>query len=238
MRAFLRTARPLLDQDWSEPLRDEIKWIGTALGSVRDLDVLLEHLRGVAAGLEPADQRALRRLFGHLEEEHAEARATLLDALRSERYLALLDRIEEAARLPRVAQEGASLGDLAAKEFRKLRKAVGALGDEPADDELHQLRIKGKRARYAAELAEVAVGKRASRFIAEAKNFQDVLGEHQDGAVAEERIRGALKGLGGTGIAFAAGRLVEHERARRLAARSAFPDAWKSLKRRGREAWT
>jgi CHAD domain-containing protein len=241
MRAFLRAARPLLDLEWAESLRGELEWLGGALGPVRDLDVLIEHLRDDASQLDVKDQRALRRLFELLEGERAAARERLLEALRSERYGNLLDRLEEAAGSPRpagTAADSVTLAALARAEFRRLRKQVGKLSPEPTDEELHAVRIRGKRARYAAELAEASVGKRATRFIGEAKDFQDVLGAHQDSVIAEERVRGALGRVGGARLAFAAGRLVERQQLRRREARAAFPEAWKQLKKRGREAWT
>jgi CHAD domain-containing protein len=234
----MRAARPLLDPDFAEPLRAELSWLGSALGPVRDLDVLLERLRDSAARLEPREQRALRRVFGTLESEREQARAAMLEALRSDRYLILLDRLEAAGVSPGLAEGSeASLPELASAEFKRLRKAVRALSADPSDEELHEIRIRGKRARYAAELAEPIVVKTATRFLKAAKELQDVLGGHQDAAVAEERIRQAIGRRPGAGLAFAAGRLVEHERATRAEARAAFPQAWKRVKRSGREAW-
>ena len=100
-----------------------------------------------------------------------------------------------------------------------------------------RIRIRGKRARYAAELAEPVAGKKATSFIREAKAFQDVLGEHQDAVFAEEKVRALLTELGGASTAFAAGRLVERQRERREEARGSFRKAWKALERRGRQAW-
>jgi CHAD domain-containing protein len=238
MRAFLRAARPLLDPSFAEPLRAELQWLGSALGPVRDLDVLLERLRDSAARLLPREQRALRRVFAALESERAQARAAMLEALGSERYLALLDQLEAAATAPLLAPSSdASLRKLAAGEFRRLRRAVSKLPADPSDEELHEIRIKGKRARYAAELAETAVGKPATRFLKAAKELQDVLGSHQDTVVAEERIRQAIAAHRGAVLAFAAGRLVEQERTARAEARAAFPKAWKRLEKAGREAW-
>jgi CHAD domain-containing protein len=236
-RAFLRAARPLLEREWSEPLRAELQWLGAALGPVRDLDVLLAHLRESAVTLEAPEQHALRRLLELLEAERERARASMLEALRSERYVGLLDRLESAARQPRLVSSALSVADIAAAEFRRLRRAVKRLPPEPSDEELHELRIRGKRARYAAELAAAAVGKPALRFVAEAKAFQDVLGEHQDAVVAEDRLRAALERVSGRALAFAVGRLVERERRRRALARAAFPRAWSRLERRGKEAW-
>ena len=88
------------------------------------------------------------------------------------------------------------------------------LGKDPTDEELHGVRIKAKRARYAAE----ALGGE-SKFVSRAKDVQDVLGEHQDAAVAEERIRELVAQVRGTGrTALAAGRLIERQRSRRAAA--------------------
>ena len=56
MRASLKAARPLLDATWADDLRAELGWLGSALGPVRDLDVLLLRLRGEIATL-PAPER-------------------------------------------------------------------------------------------------------------------------------------------------------------------------------------
>ena len=78
--------------------------------------------------------------------------------------------------------------------------------------------------------------KPGSRFIARAKILQDVIGEHQDACVAEERIRAlAQRGGGATGIA--AGRLVERQRRRKRAARHAYRQAWRRLEQAGRKAF-
>ncbi len=236
-RAFLRAGLPLLEPAWAEELRGELGWLGAVLGPVRDLDVLSERFREDAAGLLRDEQRALRRLFALLAAERAEHRGRLLEAMRSDRYLELLARLELAASEPHLSGEEAPLARLAAEELRRLRRAVRALPADPPDADLHAIRIRGKRARYAAELAEPAVGRRAGRFIFQAKAFQDVLGEHQDSVVAGERLRDAVRRIGGKGFAFTAGRLVEREETRRVVARAEFPQAWKRLERAGRQAW-
>jgi CHAD domain-containing protein len=237
LRAFLRAAAPLVESEWADRLRSELSWLGSELGPARDLDVLLHRLRADAASLEPAEGKALSRLFDRLEAERDAARTELLGAMRSDRYLRLLDALEAGAEMPQLVAYGGSLPEIAASEFRKLTKAVKALGPDPTDDELHGARIRGKRARYAAELAEPVTGKPATRFIAAAKTFQDVVGEHQDAVVADEKIRTLATGPGARGI-FAAGRLVERQQARKAAARATVPEAWDALRRAGRKAWS
>jgi CHAD domain-containing protein len=236
LRALLRAADVLLVPEWSQPLRDELKWLGGELGPARDLDVLLEHLRGEAAALGE-DEVAFAEVLQKLEAQRADARDRLLAALGSDRYHALLEALEAASRAPHARALDAPLDELAGAEFRRLAKAVKRLGDDPTDEALHAVRIKGKRARYAAELAEPLVGKPAARVVSKAKSFQDVVGEHQDAVVAEERLRGLVSELGSDEAVLAAGRVVERERRRRLEARAALPRAWAKLERAGRSAW-
>jgi CHAD domain-containing protein len=225
----------VLDRQWSEPLRAELKWLGGALGPRRDLDVLIAHVRDEIGELEQPERKAARKLVDVLAQEREAAQAVALEALSSERYFALLDGLEDAARGPKVRRGEVALRKLAAREFRRLRKAADELAPDSTDDELHRARILGKRARYAAELASPELGKGSRRLVARAKALQDVLGMHQDAIVAEARLRGLLPSSG-PGAAFAAGRLVEREQQRRRDARSRLPKAWRELDRSARAA--
>jgi len=236
-RAVLRAARPILDRAWSDPLRDELKWLGGSLGRRRDLDVLVGRLRGQIEALDQPERSAAGSLVELLEAERETAQAIALDALTSDRYYRLLDSLEAAARGPRVRRGEVSLQRLARKEFERLRKAVDKLGPDASDEALHRARILGKRARYTAELAEPEVGKPARVFVARTKALQDLLGAHQDAIVAEARLRGLLAEAPSSGAAFAAGRLVERERERRREARAELPKAWRQVKRAARAAW-
>jgi len=225
-RALLRAGEPLIATD-TQTLALELKWLGGLLGDVRDLDVLLARLRGEAAALEPADRKAAGRLLRSLERQRTRARRTMLKALDSQRYANLLDQFEDALGELAPATAEVTLDTLAKQELKKLRRAVRAAGEEPADAVLHDLRKRGKRARYAFELAgSDAVVKRA-------KAFQDVLGEHQDSTVAEARLR-TLSLDAPPDQALAAGRLVERERELRARARASWRAVWRRLDRAGR----
>jgi CHAD domain-containing protein len=229
-RAFLRAARPLLDPDWTSELRDELGWLGSTLGPARDLDVLLEHVRGELEELDGADE--LGGLVRSLEREHEQARRAAVAALSEDRYLLLLDRLENLE--PKVVPGAdATLGELWRDEFRRTRRTFKKLDAKSSDDELHAARIKVKRARYTAELAETQLGRRGERFVDAAKKLQDVLGEHQDAVVAEERV--AAWTAGDPAREAAAAPLVERERDRREEARSSWPAAWRKLKKRARK---
>ncbi len=238
LRAILRTARQMFAPGPLETLREELAWLGATLGGRRDLDVMREHLREELATLDPADQPAGLGLLRRLERERVRARHGLLAGLDSPRYLLLLDRIEETIAEPPVLDADVSLSDVAAGAFRKLRRAVKALPEMPTDADLHGVRIKAKRARYAAELAAPLAGRPVERFVDRVKKLQDTLGEHQDAVVAEARLRALAGKAAGRRAGFVAGLLAERQRARRLAARAAFAETWPKVQRRGRKAWS
>jgi CHAD domain-containing protein len=229
-RAVLRVARPLFDQEWLASLRAELKWLGGQLAPLRDLDVLLADLR-------EQGNRDAAPVVKALNADRRRARANVKKALGTDRYLALLDALSVAVDHPPVRKIDVSVGALARGEFKRLRRRAARVGSQPTDAALHKLRIAAKRARYAAELAEPVEGKRARKFVAAAKEFQDVVGSHQDAVTADARIRAVKAAFADTSTAFAAGRLVEQQAARRAAARAELPSAWRRLDRSGRKAW-
>ena len=234
MRAFLRAARPLLDETWSESLREELGWLGGHLGPARDLDVMLGRLRAEIEGLGE-DGAAASPLLDALEEERAAAYRDVVATLEGERYLALVDRLEDAAEPPLSGDEQ-PLAEIFAGEVKKMRKAFERLGDDPEDDALHAARIKVKRARYGAELAAHELGGAGEEFVSTAKKMQDALGDHQDAVVAQGRIRDWAATAFTPEAGFASGRLVQLERERMSAARAAWPDLWQKLDRAARRA--
>ena len=236
-RAVLRTAKPILDPPWVDELRAELEWLGDSLATVRDLDVFTAYLAGELESLAADEARDGKRLIELLRDDHVRARAALLAVLDSHRYLQLLARLDAAAEAPRVRDASVTVEQLARDEFRRLRKRHRRLGDDPGAAALHKFRIRGKRARYAAELAERAKGASATRFIERAKELQDALGEHQDAIVAEQKLRELARRADCPGAALAAGRILERQQARRLHARNEFPKTWKRLRRAGERAW-
>jgi CHAD domain-containing protein len=223
LRALLRAGRELVASDTAE-LDERLKELGRILGEVRDLDVLLARLETEAAELGGDDSKLARSLLAVLRTERSCSRSRLLAALRSDEYLALLD--DTARTIDELEPSGSAvtLDEVADAAAARLRRAVRRLPEAPSDEELHAVRKKGKRARYAAELA----GRKT--LVQRAKKLQDVLGEHQDAVVAAERLRGLAAGRAPE-QALVAGRLVQREEQRRTEAREAWPKAWKKLRK-------
>jgi CHAD domain-containing protein len=237
LRAVLRAAGPLLVPEWADSLRDELHWLGQLLGPARDLDVQLAYFREESAALDARDRRPLTQFFVHLEAQRNNVQEVMLNELKSERYLDLIRRLQQAAQDPTVVESTMTLRDLATQEFRKLRNAIRQAGHAPNNAKIHETRIKTKRARYAAELAEPTVGKTATRFITKARAVQDVLGMHQDSIQAEAHIRAFLKQSTSARAAFVAGRMVERQRQRRERARKNMQRLLRGLLKRGEKAW-
>jgi CHAD domain-containing protein len=234
LRAFLRAARALVEAEWAEPLREELGWLGGHLGPARDLDVMLIRFREEVAALA-GDADAAAGLIVTLEHERAAAYADVVETLGGERYYALLDRLEAAAEPP-LSGDDTSLAKIFKREAKRMRHTFEELGDHPEDDALHASRIAVKRARYAADLAAHELGKAGGRFVAVAKQLQDILGDHQDAVVAQERIRAWADSAADAEAGFAAGRLVQLERDRMAAARATWRDVWRELDDAARRA--
>ena len=231
VRAFVRSTRRFTDAGWRRSLTELLQELGQSTGPVRDYDVLLEHLEHELGRLDIGEQLAGRAILDRLRVEREDARAALLTALGSESYRLLLTRLRFPPRLA-AGVTAVPLRKIARKEFRRLLETVEELGGHPDDTMLHRLRIGLKRVRYAAELAAPG-GKTGERFLTAAKALQTLLGEHQDAAVAEERLREVSAGLDGP-TAFVAGRLAERQRWRRAQVKEQLPAAWKRLRTSGR----
>jgi CHAD domain-containing protein len=242
LRSDLRTFRAVVDPAWDEPLRDELRWLGGLLGAVRDADVLLGRLEAHTAALPPADRAGGAHLLDGLHAQRAHARDELLAAMRSSRYTDLIERLLAASRaVPALDVEldlELDLGELVAKPWKKLRKTMEALGEDPPDPELHAARIRAKRARYAAEAVAPAIGKDASEFASAVAELQEVLGEHQDAVVAGQWLRSHVpSGEGAPLAAFVAGELAAREDVAAQESREAWPDVWDAARRAKLRRW-
>ena len=181
------------------------------------------------------------RLVRHLGRQRALAQADLIELLESPEYLDLLDRLVEAGREPKLtdaadAPAAKILPELVSAPWRKLRRDAGKLGRHPADAELHQLRIRAKRARYAAEAAARAIPA-AGPHAAAIADLQGVLGDQHDAVVAEEWLRSAVAGGTSRQQAFVAGLLVAAERKAAAAERERWRPAWEAASAKKLTGW-
>ena len=235
LRSDLRLVRPLVDPAWVDDLRRDLRWLGDALGAVRDLDVLqqrfLEH-----AAMVPVDLRGgVARVLDRLRAGREPGREALLAAMQDTRYERLLGALRAAASSPRVhdhvANERAdrAMGPLMHAPWVHLMKVCDDLEAGSPDAALHEARIRAKRVRYAAEALAPVFGKSAQRFARRAEALQEVLGRHQDAVIALAWLRTSD---GGSGLDFVAGMLAGIEATLREDARRRWPRRWHDLRLR------
>lgn len=241
LRSDLRTFGSLFDPAWVAATGEELRWLGHELGLARDRGVLLERLQASARQLPDSDDRAGARLLSRLLEEVREAEAGISVALSSDRYLLLRDRLVEAVQEPPLLAQAkapaqAVLAPIARRPWKKLARAVAAAGNHPSDDELHDIRIRAKRLRYATEAVTPAFGRRARQMAEAAARLQTVLGDHQDAIVTQDWLREASRRRS-PAEAFFAGRLMALQEDLAAAARSAWPKAWREISRKRLRGW-
>lgn len=82
LRAAMDVAVQCFSAEWYRPLHAIAKEITTALGEVRDRDVLLEAMRGERDAAPPEEWPGIDRLIERVERERDTARAEMLAFLR------------------------------------------------------------------------------------------------------------------------------------------------------------
>ena len=219
MRSVLRVFESFLTGDL-EAFETDLSWYQNLLGEVRDRQVQRPRLADAIGALPP--ELVLGPVASDVESallaEQVQAREQLSAALDGDRYQAMMRRFRELADDPPTPPqtEVADLVAAAGAAYRKARKRLkkGAKHHDP--ELLHRARKAAKRARYAAELVEPAVGKRAGKRVDRLKDLQDVLGEHQD-SVQSMRILlrlGATTGAKARRNGFTYGLLYQREEER------------------------
>jgi CHAD domain-containing protein len=219
LRSDLRGLADVLDPVWARHVSDDLHWLGSALGALRDLDVVVARLeRARPVG----DDDALEPLLHLAANERRVAALELGGVLGDPRYMDLLDRLHAATQSPPLVAGEAEPGRavvtrVVARHYAQLEQRAARLDRRPDDRSLHRLRIEAKRVRYAAEVAEAVLGRPARRTARRAKALQTVLGEVHDAAMASEWLRQQASHPSITpATAFVAGELacrIEHARA-------------------------
>lgn len=237
LRSDLGTFAAFFDGEQAEWLREELRWLGNEVGRLRDTHVLAGNLQLAIDALPADDVSPGQHLLKRLRRQAQNARESVLAALRSERYDRLLDALVRTAGAGQPLPEGAlqrhrkrdamAMNNLVRTRWRRLAAAVEALGDDPPDAALHDVRIKAKRCRYTAEAVTPVAGERVARFAVAVSRVQTVLGEHQDTVVAERWLREAADATPVSRLA--AGELVAHQRAERSRLRAEWPTVWRTV---------
>ena len=190
-RSALQAFGSVIEREATRPLCAELKWLAAELGQARDGEVLLARLNSDLAALSPAlvVGPLEARVSAHFTAALAQAGEAALRALDGPRYLHLLDELDALVADPPltpVAKRKARkvLAKPVRRAARRLQAALAAVpGAEDRDAAIHEARKTTKRARYAAEAALPGLGSTARRQARQAKELQQLLGDHHDSVV-------------------------------------------------------
>lgn len=225
---------PAKRRDW---FAKRLRRLRRAAGEARDLDVLTDRLGREVDGPPTlvAAQAARDRLVAMLARRQAASRApirqmrdTLLAGDWHGRTERLLDGIGSRGR-------DRPFTDFATRRFRPLVARFFAKADRRlrSADEIHRLRIEGKKLRYALEIfASVFPARERVRCEDALERLQETLGDFTDHAAAADRFRrwARCDGIGMQHRTLAA--LHDVEAARANKARKAFVKWWSPARRR------
>jgi CHAD domain-containing protein len=200
LRSTLRVFAELFDADEVADLESELVWWATLLGEVRDLDILAGRQAALLAELPP--ELILGPVASTIQTELAAQRKhavdVMTDALNSDRYRKLTGVIHHWRTDPPFTSAAdappevinAAIKKAKKKAAKRLRAAVDVRqAGEPSDELFHGARKASKRYRYAVEAAAPVWGTKADKIVAQRKELQDLLGNHQDGIVSAAFLR-------------------------------------------------
>jgi CHAD domain-containing protein len=243
LRSALATFAPLLEAETAAMIREELKWLASELGAIRDTEVMIERLDDHAEHLEDEQDRVRARtvLDATLNRRLIAARSSALAALRSDRHQLLVDDLMTLAIEPPVTDDAFGRCDEVllphvSRTYRRLAKSIDALELDGESLTWHLARIKAKRARYAAESVAGIFGKSMAKMADDLADVTELLGDHQDAHVAQGILRevaGHPDVDGSTGLAL--GLLHEYEADEEIRDRLRFVELWPSVHRRARK---
>jgi CHAD domain-containing protein len=246
LRSVLQAFAPLVDERWASEMRTELGWIASTLSQSRDREVLearlVDAVRALPVDLDGA--ATLATIQKHLDAELHEAKATIEDAMVSGRYRELMAALHLAAASPpttELATGKASvvLPPLVKRSWKKLDMQARGLHDELEghDDHWHRARIAAKKARYTVEACVPVFGSPARKFARQLESVTELLGEHQDAAIAAALVQELSTKTRGSRATFAMGVLFAGQREQVDHCRREFIRTWPEVSRRRWRTW-
>jgi CHAD domain-containing protein len=238
MRATWRVFGDGFERDARRRYQGELRAIGSSLGAVRDMDVLIEILATYGEQRGARQRAGLTPLLAAWHAERLARHRELVAVLGSEQFSAFVEDYERFTDTPGLAAAAvpphapALVRNRMPSQVWDAYQAVWAFGDGvPMADlaTLHELRIAAKWLRYTLEFIREPLDPEATALIRPVVGLQDDLGTQHDWHVAAERARAFADATHPTGgEAKAVARLIDAlgagvERRRIVLARSWQP---------------
>jgi CHAD domain-containing protein len=187
IESLISYSHPDLDKKLERSL-EKLADLRRRAGKVRDHDVQIGLLGALANGSTARDRKTLGELLGKKRDRQALRLASAIKRIRDSKFFARMNRIAEKSCMEpgtrplapleeAKAQLAAMASDFSTHEPLKIKR-------------LHEARVRLKRIRYVAELAEESTEQK--KFVRELKAVQDLVGDWHDWleltATAEKRF--------------------------------------------------
>ena len=223
----------LLPAKRAEWFAKRLRRIRRSAGEARDLDVLTDRLAGEAC--EAPGGRARRRLVAMLSKQREVSRKPI--RAQHERLLEAdwLDHVERLIARISAGRGQPTFHDYAQRQLRPLMRRFFTSADRKlrTADEIHSLRIEGKKLRYAMEIfSSVFTPRMRARCYDALEQLQETLGDFTDHASAADRFRRLVHEKSAAANRDVLARLRDHEECRADEARRAFVKWWDARRRR------
>lgn len=190
INSALRLFKKYLPRKRVKKIREVLERLRDALGSARNLDVLLENLHEYRAKGSAQGDDELQRVVEAWTTERTAQQHALVQILDSAEYDAWKKRFEEFLHAP-AKKDSPTIAqvvpELIWQQYSPVRVYEGKL-DTSTLQELHALRIDLKRLRYTLEFFADAFGGKPSALIDPLVKLQDQLGVIQDAVVARQKL--------------------------------------------------
>lgn len=197
-RTALSQIRGVFTQDTIDYWQQQLRWLGSITGEVRDLDVYLLEFEQHRAQLPAAWQSSLDPLQAYLQQRQQQARQQLAHDLDSQPYRQLQQQWQAFLEQPPASawgpRAGEPAGDVARdsiwRAYKKVRKQGRKLHANSEPEAFHELRKSCKKLRYLLEFFQPLLPpKKAAKSIKALKKLQDQLGLYQDLTVQQQKLR-------------------------------------------------
>jgi CHAD domain-containing protein len=191
IRSLLRVVRSVFGRFHVKMIRDDLKRVADATGSLRDEEVLVETID--ALDLSEADREALGPWLARRGEQERSLRRSVIRMLESDCLEPPMKHLRALLHLPVRSGRDKEAHRFARNVVFVVQGQVEALRTADVDNvvAMHDLRIAFKRLRYAVEALGPVLPPELRAWRQVATKFQKVLGNLHDQDVAMDTVRAA-----------------------------------------------
>ncbi|BCD67172.1 CHAD domain-containing protein [Nitratiruptor sp. YY09-18] len=173
-------------------LQKELSYVMKQTNRARDIDVALAWMEEYKKELPPNLEHHLDAIIKELQKQKAKSDKELHEFLHSEAFKKVLADLAEFCQKVEIANLPAIIAAkrLLKKELKRIKKMSKNLSKKSYPKDFHKMRIEAKKLRYLLELFQTILEPRYfKKALTLAKEFQTILGEHQDFVVQIDYLR-------------------------------------------------